>query len=67
MKLITCESVAAITLHLRDASIVPPNYGGHHPRPKALCESEVAWDTRISPESARCSACLKIAKSLTPP
>lgn len=58
MNLITCESVAAITLHLRDASTIPPNYSGHHPRPKALCGSEIAWDTKIPASMARCRACL---------
>jgi len=58
VKLITCESVAAITLHLRDASIIAPNYSGHHPRPKALCDAEIAWDTKIPTSMARCRACL---------
>lgn len=44
-----CETVAAITLHLRDATEVPPKYGGHaSPKPQAFCGSDIAWDTHIT-------------------
>jgi hypothetical protein len=58
---IVCESTAAITLHLR--AIDGPtdrlvNYGGHaQPRPKALCGVEVAWDTHLPKDAARCGPC----------
>ena len=43
-----CETTAAITLHLRDATEKPPKYGGHAlPRPQAFCGSDIAWDTHI--------------------
>jgi hypothetical protein len=47
--IVVCETVAAITLHLRDATEVPPKYGGHpHPKPQAFCGSDIAWDTHIT-------------------
>jgi hypothetical protein len=64
VKLVVCESIAAITTHLRDAEVVEPNYGGHHPRPAALCGSAIAWDTKLPLGAARCRPCLDAAKQL---
>lgn len=64
MKIIACETVHAITLHLRDADLVAPNYGGHSPRPKGFCNREIAWDTKLPPGTASCRACIEIAKQL---
>lgn len=64
MNLITCESVVAVTVHLRDSTDVAPNYGGHHPRPNALCGATVAWDTRLPITAARCRACLERLKRM---
>ena len=58
MMLIVSESVAAITTHLRDATEVGPNFGGHSPRPYSLCGVQVAWDTHLPIAAARCRACL---------
>ena len=60
--LTTCESSAAITIHLRDLVLVPANYQGHpRPGPEALCGSEIAWDTKSPIQFARCNACRKLA------
>lgn len=46
--LVTCETVAAIVLHVRRVTDVPVRLGGHTaPRPLALCGSPVDWDTQI--------------------
>ena len=58
-ELVVCESDEAFTTHLRDVSLAPLSYEGHPvPRPLSLCGAEVAWDTRLPIESARCGACL---------
>lgn len=56
-ELVVCESVAAVTTHLRDMSTVPFNPSGRYPRPRSLCGAEVAWDTRIPVSNARCRTC----------
>jgi hypothetical protein len=60
--LVVCESIAAITTHLRDTSKVGVNLSGHHPRPHALCGAEIAWDTRLPLTAARCRACTTASK-----
>jgi len=59
-RLIVCETVAAITTHLRElADDEEPNYHGHRtPAPKTLCGVGMGWDTRLPIESARCLGCL---------
>lgn len=58
--LVVCETVAAITTHLREVTPETPlNYGGHHPRPKALCGAEIAWDTKLPLTDTRCRGCIQ--------
>lgn len=59
MTLTVCESVAAITLHLRIVTAEHPiSLSGHAlPRPHALCGTVIAWDTRSPISAARCGAC----------
>lgn len=65
MKLVVCETVAAISTHLRDVGEVPINYGGHMlPRPKALCKAQIAWDTRLPISATRCTVCLRVLAKL---
>lgn len=60
--LVVCESVAAITTHLRIVTVETPiSLSGFHPRPTALCGMEVAWDTKIPTRFARCKACRREA------
>lgn len=59
--LVICETVAAITLHLREVTTDSPiKLGGHWPRPLALCGAEVSWDTQIPVSSVRCRGCIKV-------
>lgn len=59
MNLVVCETVAAITTHLREVSDeYPIKLGGHSNKPKALCGREINWDTRLPISSARCTKCL---------
>lgn len=56
---VTCESVAAIVVHIREIVERGINIHGHaRPRPKALCGAEVAWDTRIPLAGATCRKCI---------
>jgi hypothetical protein len=59
--LVVCESVAAITTHLRIVDETPINLSGFSERPFALCGMEIAWDTRLPLGAARCRACLAAA------
>ena len=65
-RLIVCETVAAITTHLRELEDAEePNYHGHRtPAPKTLCGSDVGWDTRLPMGSARCRVCLERKEAL---
>lgn len=60
-KYVTCESVAAIVLHVREVGTTPISYSGFAQRPRALCETKVAWDTKISVELASCRTCRALA------
>ena len=57
---VVCETIAAVTTHLRVVSseTAPVQYGGHRmPRPLALCDAEIAWDTKLPLTAARCMKC----------
>jgi hypothetical protein len=44
---VTCETVAAIVLHVRRVTDIPVRLTGHStPRPRALCGRPVDWDTQ---------------------
>jgi hypothetical protein len=60
LELVVCESTAAIVPHLRIVTAdMPIKLGGHPtPRPGALCGSEIAWDTQLPLNAARCRSCL---------
>ena len=56
--LISCESVAAVVLHLRVLAEAPVSYSGHPwNEVKALCTSVVAWDMKIPVSYATCRVC----------
>lgn len=55
---VTCESVASIVLHVRRIGDRPVHLGGHvSPRPLALCQSMVAWDTKRPVSTVGCRDC----------
>ena len=62
--LTTCESTAAILLHVRDVTdLTTIRLGGHaHPRPLTLCGTEAAWDMRSDLKWTTCKACLQELK-----
>lgn len=62
---VVCESVAAITTHLRKVGDTPISLSGFAKRPRALCGTEVAWDTRSPVEFARCRECRDVMATLT--
>lgn len=60
VRLVTCETVAAIVLHVRRVTDTPVRLSGHSGmRPLALCGSAIDWDTEIpvSAENATCRGC----------
>ena len=58
---VTCETAAAISLHVREVSDRPVNLTGHvTPRPRALCGAEVWWDRKLGPEHATCRDCRRL-------
>lgn len=57
--MVVCETVAAITLHLREPTKDQPvNYGGSDGKTLTLCGMKVGWDTKIPVSQARCSKCI---------
>lgn len=56
---VVCESVAAITPHLRLLAADQPliKLGWHSTRPLALCGTVIAWDTKLPLTAARCATC----------
>ena len=58
--LIACETVAAITIHLRPLGDAGPKYGGGADT-LALCGAKVSWDLQCDTEQARCQTCRKAA------
>lgn len=60
----TCETLAAIVIHIRAISTIPVSLFGYKvrsgARPKALCDARVAWDTQIPVASATCARCVNI-------
>ncbi len=64
---VTCETVAAIVVHIRRASDAPVRLNGHtSPRPTSLCGMEVAWDTQIPVSSATCRKCIAAIRGKSP-
>jgi hypothetical protein len=62
---VVCETIAAITTHLRIVTAEHPiRLSGHWPRPLTLCRMEAGWDTQIPVRrrdgtiAARCRHCL---------
>lgn len=59
---VTCETSAAIVVHIREIGETPIKLGGHWPKPKALCDAEISWDmqtvaTKFLMANATCSIC----------
>ncbi len=60
-RLILCETIPAITIHLRQLTAAGPKYGGGADT-KALCGAPVSWDLPNSNiEIARCRRCRELA------
>ena len=62
MRKTTCETVAAIALHIRE---VPHgennNYSGNTTGAKTLCGAKVGWDTKYDLNHATCSDCRELS------
>jgi len=55
---ITCETTAAIVVHIREiAAGETPRYSGHSDVIKSLCGLRVSWDTQIPIRCATCKIC----------
>ena len=55
--LIGCETLAAITTHLRNTADIPPSYGGHFGGMPTLCGRKASWDIKSPIESTSCRLC----------
>ena len=55
---VVCETVAAISKHLRKVTSTPVNYSGFAEQPLTLCNKRAAWDTKLPIEYASCEFCL---------
>jgi hypothetical protein len=64
-EMVTCETVAAIVVHVRrlGPGIPPIRLSGHSTRPFALCGSPIDWDTQIpaTEPCVTCRSCRKVA------
>lgn len=60
MKLVVCESTAAVVPHAREVTdLTPVQFHGHtRPKPLTLCGTEAAWDTELPLPAVRCRTCL---------
>lgn len=57
-ELVTCETVAAIVLHVRRIADRGVRLSGHvSPRPLALCGEPVYWDTQRPVAAVSCRRC----------
>jgi hypothetical protein len=56
--LVTCETVAAVVVHVRRIVDREVHLGGHiAPRPLALCGMPADWDTMLPVSAASCRRC----------
>lgn len=60
-KYVVCETMAAITLHLRLRADGEIRYVGGL-KVKTLCGMQAAWDTKHAVEDARCTRCIALKK-----
>ena len=61
-KLSPCETVAAISIHLRQMEDYElPNYGGRSGASETLCRKPVGWDNKFGIGEVTCSVCIKEA------
>lgn len=67
MKVLTCETIAAIVVHARHEGDRPVRYGGHaRPKPVSLCGRKIDWDTRRPLSSVSCRHCLEALTKVQP-
>lgn len=59
-KLVVCETVAAIVLHLREVGDGEINYNGRDAYAETLCGADVGWDTKDELAASNCRDCLTI-------
>jgi hypothetical protein len=57
--LVTCETIAAIVIHVRRIGDRPIRLSGHSDKPTTLCGRLADWDTLIpvSPAAVSCRRC----------
>lgn len=65
--LITCETFAAIVVHIRRVGLSGPHYGGGTAEHmgQTLCGVVPSWDTRIPVTAATCRGCRREFTLLT--
>ena len=60
LKLVVCETTAAIVLHLRKMGDTKVNYNGNAHGSNTLCGLPVGWDTKDDLTASNCRNCLTI-------
>jgi hypothetical protein len=66
-RLSPCETVAAISIHLRQMNEWElPNYGGRSGVSETLCRQPVGWDNKFGIGEVTCSVCIEKALRLYP-
>lgn len=66
-RLSACETVNAISLHLRQLEEYElPNFSGRSGAARTLCNSAVGWDNKFGIGEVTCSSCIEEALRLYP-
>ncbi len=60
-RIVVCETVAAIVLHLREVGEGKVNYSGRDAYALTLCCVPVGWDTKHEVSEATCRTCIACA------
>lgn len=62
-QIVTCETPAALVIHLREVGYGEVNYSGRDAYALTLCLAPVGRDTKHEVSDANCSACLAVGKN----
>ena len=67
-RFVICETMAAISLHLRQIPAgQDPSYGGPaYPGAMTLCGKPMGWDTKIPANQVTCSKCAELQEKFIP-
>jgi len=58
--LLTCETFAALVIHLRNAGDGTAYYNGVPPGTVSLCGATIGWDVKSELDEATCTVCRSV-------